>query len=106
MNLWDEITADGDEFLSTFGREVTFRNKKVVVLVNTNPVDQMFSEGGFVYRATFKIRFLCKPNSELSNTPPAQGEQVEVYGRPYTVTSVTNRPPSPWIDCQVQSSTQ
>jgi len=106
MNLWDEMAADGDEFLSTFGREVVFRGKKVIALVNTNPVDQMMMDGGFVYRANFKIRFLVKPTDSLAKDPPTQGEQMDVYGRPYTITSITYRPPSPWIDCQVQSATQ
>lgn len=106
MNLWEEMEADGDEFLSTFGKSVVFRGKTHIVLIGTAPVDQMFSDGGFVYRAYYRIRILAKAGSELRKDPPAQGEQIEVYGRPYTITGVTDRPPSPWIDLNVQSSTQ
>lgn len=105
MNLWEEMAADGDEFLSTFGKPVVFRGKTHVVLIGTSPVDQMFTDGGFVFRANYRIRILAKDGSELRRDPPEQGEQIEVYGRPYTIISVTNRPPSPWIDIVTQSST-
>lgn len=106
MNLWEEMAADGDEFLSTFGKPIVFRGKTRLALINTSPVDQLMQDGGFVYRAYYRLRILAKDTDQLRREPPEQGEQVEVYGRPYTITGVTNRPPSPWIDLNVQSSTQ
>lgn len=106
MNLWEEMSSDGDEFLSTFGKPIVFRGKSLIVLINSSPVDQMMMDGGFVYRGYYRIRMLVKMEDPLRNRPPEQGEQVEVYGRQYTITGVTNRPPSPWIDINVQSSTQ
>ena len=106
MNLWDEMSNDGDEFLATFGREITFRGGKKIVLISASPVDQMMADGGFVYRASYRIRMLIKTGDVLRKDPPKQGESVDIYGRPYTVVSVTDRPPSPWIDLSVQSATQ
>lgn len=98
------MAADGEEFLLTFGKPIVFRGKQKIVLISTSPVDQMFTDGGFVYRAYYRIRMLVKLDDPLRQEPPKQGEQLEVYGRQYTVTSVTNRPPSPWIDVSVQST--
>lgn len=106
MSLWDEMLADGDEILATFGREATFRGKKVLVMVNTNQMDQLMMDGGFAYKAHFRIRFLLRPGTDLHAQPPKSGEQLSLFGSAFTIVSVTYRPPSPWMDVQVQSSTQ
>jgi hypothetical protein len=106
MSLWEEIAADGEYILAEFGRTVTFRTLSTTVLVDQNPLEQIIGDGGFIYRAGFRIRLLCPPAHPLRLNPPEQGEIFIVFGREYTVTTVTNRPPSPWIDCNVISTTQ
>lgn len=105
-DLWSEMEKDGGDFLSTFGRDIVFRGKKVRVLLNTNPVDQAMMDGGFVYRAVFQVSFFAPEGSEFALRPPEQGEQMDVYGRAFTITTQTYRPPDPWIACTVQSATQ
>ena len=106
MSLWSEIASDGDEILECFGRSVTFRGTTHTVLLAQNPLEQMMGDGGFIFRAGFNVRMLAKDGSALRLNPPAQGEIFTIFGREYTATSITNRPPSPWIDCLVQSTTQ
>ena len=106
MSLWEEMASDGEYILEEFGRIVTFRTVARTVLLDQNPLEQMIGEGGFIYRAGFRVRILAPAGHTLRVTPPEQGEIFTIFGREYTVTSVTNRPPSPWIDCQVISTTQ
>jgi hypothetical protein len=106
MSLWDEISADGSQFLSEFGRSITFRGISVVVLIDTNPIEQNLENGGFVYTSGFRVRMLAVAGSTYATTPPANGEVMTIYGDPYTVKQVTIRPPSPWIDAFVIASNQ
>lgn len=106
MSLWEEMASDGEYILDEFGRTVTFRTVPVVVLLDQNPLEQMIGDGGFIYRAGFRVRILAPAGNPLRINPPEQGEIFTIFGREYTITTVTNRPPSPWIDCQVVSTTQ
>lgn len=106
MSLWSEIANDGDEILATFGRPVLFRNENYTVLIDQNPLEQVLGDGGFTYRSGFKVRMLIKENSALFFNLPQQGEQMIVFGREYTITTLTYRPPSPWVDLQVISTNQ
>ena len=106
MSLWSEIANDGDEILDTFGRPVSFRGANYTVLIDQNPLEQVLGEGGFTYRSGFKVRMLIKSTSPLFSNLPNQGEQMLIFGREYTITTVTFRPPSPWVDLQVISTNQ
>lgn len=106
MSLWSEIADDGDEILETFGRPVTFRGTQHTVILSQNPLEQMLGDGGFIYKAGFNVRMLICECDALYANKPHQGEIFTIFGREYTVTSVTNRPPSPWVDCAVISTTQ
>ena len=106
MSIWDEIAADGNEFLTEFGREIKFRNQSVIALIDTNPIEQSLGDGGFVYKAGYRVRLLVKHGSEFFKAPPKHGEQMTIYNEQYTVKQVTNRPPSPWLDVFVISSSQ
>jgi hypothetical protein len=106
MSLWDEISADGSQFLSEFGRSIIFRGVNVVVLIDTNPIEQSLENGGFVYTSGYRIRMLAIAGSTYAVTPPRHGETMSIYGEPYTIKQVTKRPPSPWIDVFVIASNQ
>jgi hypothetical protein len=106
MSLWSEIANDGDEILEVFGRPATFRGSPITILLDNNPLEQALSDGGFVYRSGFKVRVLVRAGEALYATPPTQGEIFTIFGREYSITTITHRPPSPWIDCQVISTTQ
>lgn len=106
MSIWDEIASDGDEILSDLGRQITFRDKKMLALIDTNPVSEEYGNGGFVYKAGYKVRMLIKNGTELHKNLPKQGESMEVYGRDYTITRITQRTPSPWVDAFVIASNQ
>lgn len=101
MSLWTEMADDGPEFLETFGRPVVFRGQTVQALISRAPIDQMLNDGGFTYNASWSIRFLAPTGSTLANNPPEHGERVTVFGKLSTILTITNRPPSPWIDVLV-----
>ena len=103
-NIWDELTNDGPEFLTEFGRTVVFRNQTFKALVSRAPVEQMLTNGGFAYNSSYSVRIYAPAGSTLAVTPPDQGEYMTVFNARYTITMVTNRPPDPWIDVGVTLS--
>lgn len=103
-NIWDELTNDGPEFLEEFGRTVVFRNQTFKALVSRAPVEQMLTNGGFAYNSSYSVRIYAPEGSALTIEPPDQGEHMTVFGRRYTITNVTYRPPDPWLDVGVQIS--
>jgi hypothetical protein len=98
MSLWDEMSDDGPEFLETFGRPIKFRGKDGVALISRSPIGQMMADGGFAYDANHNVRLYAPEGSEYATSRPKQGEFVYFFGQKHTVLSVTDRPPSPWID--------
>lgn len=102
MSLWSEMEEDAIDILYEVGRSVTFRGMKHDVLIDVNPLDEVMSRGGMQIDASYRVRWLAKRGSALEKEPPAFGEQVEVYGRMFTIVTITRRPPSPWIDTVVQ----
>lgn len=102
MSLWEEMEQDGEEILQEVGRVVTFRGQKYTTLIDVNPLDEVMQRGGMQINSSYRIRWLAKTDSTLHKTPPDFGEQVEVYGRMFTIVTITRRPPSPWIDTVVQ----
>jgi hypothetical protein len=103
-NIWDELTNDGPEFLTEFGRTVVFRNQTFKALVSRAPVEQMLTNGGFAYNSSYNVRIYAPEGTTLMLDPPTQGEHITVFGRRYTITNVTNRPPDPWVDVGVTIS--
>ena len=101
MSLWDEIANDGDEILSELGREVTFRDKKILALIDTNNTEQTLADGGFMFSTGFRVRFLIKKGSDLAKNIPKHGESVTVYDTKLYISQTTYRPPSPWMDVYV-----
>ena len=106
MSIFEEIEDDGDEILSELGREINFRDKKFLALIDNNPIEEIMGDGGFILKSGYRVRFLVRKDSKLSKEPPKQGEHMEVYGKRYTITRVTYRPPSPWVDAFVILSNQ
>lgn len=100
-NVWDELTNDGPEFLTAFGRQVTFRQQSIAVLISRAPIEQMLNDGGFAYSATYVLRIYAPIGSAMALSPPTFGEKFIVFGKESTILTVTNRPPSPWIDVMV-----
>lgn len=101
MSLWDEMRSDASEFLRDFGREVTFRGKKHIVLLDSNAVQETFDVGGFTYQAGYRVRFYIEYGSSLEKSLPEFGERMEIYGKIYAIDRITYRPPSPWFDAFV-----
>lgn len=102
MTLWEEMERDGDELLRELGRVVRFRDRQVLAMVDPNQLDEIMSSGGFQIQASFRVKFLAKKDSEFRKNPPKHGEQVFYNERQYTIISIINRPPSPWIETFVQ----
>lgn len=102
MSLWEEMEQDGEEILQDCGRVVIFRGGQNTVLIDVNPLDEVMSRGGMQIESSYRIRWLAKKGGPLEQRPPEFGEQVEVYGRQFTIVTITRRPPSPWIDTVVQ----
>ena len=106
MSLWEEMEADGEQLLKESGRPVVFRGEKYNAFVGANPLQAVYEDGGIVVQSSFNVRFLVKNNSLLRNNPPRNKEKVMIYDREFTIMSVQDRFPSPWIDCQVQGANQ
>ena len=105
MSLWSEMSDDAAEFLETFGRPITFRGVSLYAMISRAPVEQILSDGGLVNLSGYQVRIHAPAGSTYAVTPPTQGEHMTVFGRRHTVTSVTYRPPAPWVDVMVSDST-
>ena len=101
MSLWDEMRSDANEFLSDFGREVTFRNEKYIVLLDNNNVQDSLDVGGFTFKAGYRVRFYVETGGKLEKKLPDFGERITIFGRVYAIDNITYRPPSPWLDANV-----
>jgi hypothetical protein len=101
MSLWDEMRSDAAEFLTDFGREVTFRKEKHIALIDSNVVQETFDVGGFTYQAGYRVRFYIENGGRLEKALPEFGERMEIYGKTYAIDKITYRPPSPWFDAYV-----
>lgn len=97
---------DGVALVKEFGRPVEFRGNRLLALVGTNPLQGVYEDGGVVIQSSFNVRFVVKDDDLLRQKPPKDRERIIVYGREYVILSVTDRQPSPWIDAQVQASSQ
>lgn len=102
MSLWEEMEQDGEEILTEVGRVVIFRGQQYMVMIDSNPMDEVMVRGGMQVNASYRVRWLAKRGSPIDQRPPDFGEQVEVYGKAFTIVTITRRPPSPWIDTVVQ----
>ena len=98
MSLWDEMRSDANEFLTDFGREITFRNEKHTVLIDNNTVEDSLDVGGFTFKAGYRVRFYIEEGGKLERKLPEFGERLTIFGRVYAIDRVTYRPPSPWLD--------
>lgn len=96
------MEQDGEEILQEVGRVVIFRGQQYMAMIDSNPMDEVMQRGGMQVEASYRIRWLVKKDSPLYARPPEFGEQVEVYGKQFTIVTITRRPPSPWIDTVVQ----
>ena len=105
-NIWDEIANDAPKILAEVGREVEFRGKKILVLLDTNPLSQDIGDGGFIYSSGFRVRMLALKGSDYQLNPPKQGERMAIYDRSHTIKRVTQRYPDPWIDVYVINTNQ
>jgi len=105
-SFYDDIANDGNEILSNLGRQIEYRGQKILALLDNNPVEQILEDGGFVYKAGYRVRLLADKKSKLISDPPTQGESIMIYDREFTITKVSIRFPSPWLDVYVISSTQ
>jgi hypothetical protein len=101
MSLWDEMRSDAKEFLTDFGREITFRGKKYIVILGENNVHDQLDVGGFTFAARYRVRFYVEEGSDLEKNPPELGERVYIFGNTYAIDYKTYRPPSPWYDAHV-----
>lgn len=95
------MRSDANEFLTDFGREITFRNVKHIVLLDNNIVEQSLDVGGFTFKAGYRVRFYIEEGGKLEKNLPDFGERLIIFGQIYAIDKVTYRPPSPWLDATV-----
>jgi hypothetical protein len=103
-SIWDEIRKDGPEFLREFGRPIVFRSQNIQALIGRAPEMQNLTDGGLIYSGNFSIRIYAPTGTPFDVDPPTQGERVKVWGKDYTITAVTHRPPDSWIDLMLVST--
>ena len=101
MSLWDEMRSDAAEFLKDFGRQIEFRGKKHIVLLDQNAVQETFDVGGYTYQAGYRVRFYIEEGGVLEKALPEFGERIEIFEKTYAIDRITYRPPSPWFDAYV-----
>ena len=100
------MTLYGSQQIAEFGRDVVFRGNPLKAIIGSNSLTEGFRDGGVVYSSAFNIRFFSPLGELLSNNPPKQGEKIQFAERSYTITAVTVRKPSPWIDCSMEATDQ
>ena len=105
-DFYNDIARDCQEVLDNLGRDVQFRDKTIKVLLDSNPVEEVLADGGFVYRSGYRVRVNPTEKNNFIKDPPSQGEIITIYGREHTITKVTPRFPSPWLDVFVIASNQ
>ena len=101
-SLWEEMENDGPEFLSTFGRPITFRGKDDKGIINRTPISSLMDDGGITYSAMHTVRVFAPIGSDYRNNPPLQGEFITFFGQRHTILSTVIRFPSPWVDVNTQ----
>lgn len=106
MTVWETMTRYGAQQIAEFGRDVVFRGNPLKAIIGQNSLSENFEKGGLVYSSAFSIRFFAPLGEWLSNNPPKQGEKIQFADRSYTITAVTIRKPSPWIDCSMEATDQ
>jgi hypothetical protein len=100
-SLWEEMESDGPEFLETFGRPIVFRGQTISALIGRSAEMQSLTDGGFIYSGSFNVRIFAPTGTPFANELPEQGERMVIWGKEYTITGITARPPAPWIDLLV-----
>lgn len=105
-DFYNDIARDCNEILANLGRDIEFRDKKLKALLDNNPVEEVLSDGGFVYKAGYRVRLVADIQSKFISDPPNQGEIMVIYGREHTITKVSQRQPSPWLDVFVIATNQ
>ncbi len=101
MSLFTEAAADAAEILAEIGRSANFRGLFIQVMLAENQIGASLLDGGFVPDGSFSIKFLA---SNYSAHPPLVGERIAVSGKQFRIRTVSHRPPSAFIICNLESA--
>lgn len=106
-----EWASDASEILGEIPKAVTVKNVPAGspvafnALMSQPAVMQDLETGGFLNHTSFDLKFLrtaCVANPGVV----AYGNIVTYEGQDYRIMTVTDRPPSAWIICKVQTKVQ
>jgi len=109
--ITDEWALDASEILSEIPKPVTVKNVPagspvaLNALMSQPAVMQDLETGGFMNHTSFDIKFL-RADAAAHPGLVAYGNVVAYEGQEYRIMTVTDRPPSAWVICKVQTKVQ
>lgn len=109
--ITDEWALDASEILSEIPKAVTVKNVPagspvaLNALMSQPAVMQDLETGGFMNHTSFDIKFL-RADAAAHPGLVAFGNVVAYEGQEYRIMTVTDRPPSAWVICKVQTKVQ
>ena len=109
--ITDEWASDASEILGEIPKAVTVKNVPggspiaLNALMSQPAIMQDLETGGFLNHTSFDIKF--KRFDAVANPGLiAFGNIVAYNGQEFRIMTVTDRPPSAWIICKVQTKVQ
>ena len=109
--ITDEWALDASEILSEIPKAVTVKNVPAGTPVALNAlmsqpaIMQDLETGGFMNHTSFDLKFL-RTDAAAHPGLVAFGNVVAYEGQEYRIMTVTDRPPSAWVICKVQTKVQ
>jgi hypothetical protein len=110
-SIQSEWASDAFEILGEIPKQVTVKNVPsgqpipLNALMSEPSVMQDIETGGFVNHTSFDVKFL-RTDSVANPGLIAFGNIITFANNQYRIMSVTDRPPSAWIICKVQTKVQ
>lgn len=109
--ITDEWASDASEILGEIPKAVTVKNVPsgspipLNALMSQPAIMQDLETGGFLNHTSFDVKF--KRTDAVANPGLiAFGNVVAYQGQEFRIMTVTDRPPSAWIICKVQTKVQ
>jgi len=109
--ITEEWASDASEILSEIPKAVTVKNVPggspvaLNALMSQPAIMQDLETGGFLNHTSFDMKFL-RTDAVANPGLIAFGNVVAYQGQEYRIMTVTDRPPSAWVICKVQTKVQ
>lgn len=110
-DITQEWSQDAFEIVGEIPKAVTVKNVPagqpiaLNCLMGEPSIMQDLETGGFMNHASFDVKFL-RTDAVANPGLLAFGNIITYQGNQFRIMTVTDRPPSAWIICRVQTKTQ